>query len=407
MRKIFIIILALFFLPALASAQTMGQRLAGQILLDVERNGEAWYVYPDNNRRYYLGRPADAFAVMRELGLGITNADIQKLAQAGMPVEGDLSMARRLAGRIVIEVEKNGEAWYIYPKDLKRYYLGRPADAFRIMRELGLGITREDLAMINRPGAQESIGLYSNYEHKTIATASGNFAINVITVDLADPKLKIITAAAKPHPAPDRDKKTAHHGAQPLAKFVHDHNGFAGINGTYFCAGGGCGAANYYFYPIYDTPTGALVNASELKYWTTGPIMVFDENNKFYYFKDSREFKSLADFESTYGVKIQAAIGNKPRLIENYMNLLIEWDIDEKQKTTKSARNAIAYKDNKIYLVVARSATVPELADIMKAMGAEYAVNLDGGGSAALYYDGEYMVRPGRDAPNAIVFSTR
>jgi exopolysaccharide biosynthesis protein len=133
--------------------------------------------------------------------------------------------------------------------------------------------------------------------------------------------------------------------------------------------------------------------------------MVFDQNNKFYYFKDSREFKSVADFESKYGTKIRAAIGNKPRLIENYMNLLIEWDIDKNQREAKTVRNAIAYKNNMIYLVVARNATVPNLANIMKAMGVEYALNLDGGYSSALFYNGEYMVGPGRNIPNAILFS--
>ena len=62
----------------------------------------------------------------------------------------DLKFAKARAGRILIQVERNGEAWYIFPVNLKRYYLGRPADAFNIMRELGLGITNKDLANIQR-----------------------------------------------------------------------------------------------------------------------------------------------------------------------------------------------------------------------------------------------------------------
>ena len=133
--------------------------------------------------------------------------------------------------------------------------------------------------------------------------------------------------------------------------------------------------------------------------------MAFDENNKFYYFKDSREFKNVEYFESKYGVKLQAAIGNKPRLIEDGKNLLMEWGIDKKQRSAKALRNAIAYKDNKIYLIVAHNATVPNLANVMKAMGVEYALNMDGGYSSALFYNDEYMVGPGRNIPNAIIFS--
>ncbi|MFH1427607.1 MAG: phosphodiester glycosidase family protein [Patescibacteria group bacterium] len=403
--KLIITTLLFLLLPLISQAVNLGEKLSGQILLNVEGYGEAWYVYPEDNKRYYLGRPADAFKVMRELGLGITELDFQKIAQADMPVSGDLELAKKLAGKIILQVEKNGEAWYIYPKDFKKYYLGRPDDAFRIMRELSLGITRENLAQVHKPGYDESINQYSKYEHKNIITKTGNFTVDIVTIDLTNPNLKIVTAGIEPYPNPA--SSIGAFGAQSLAKFVIKSDGFAGINGTYFCSSAGCGAQNYYFYPVYDSRSKELINKDQLKYWTTGPIMAWDENNKFYYFKDSREFIGLENFEKKYGTKLQAAIGNKPRLIENKMNLLIEWDIDDKQKNTKALRNAIAYKNNEIYLVIAYSATVPDLADIMQEMEVEYALNLDGGNSAALWYNDEYMVGPGRDIPNVIVFSER
>lgn len=410
MKKLALIIV--LFIPFFVNAASLAEKLSGQILLNVESHGEAWYVYPEDNKRYYLGRPADAFKIMRELGLGIDEIDFQKIAQSGMSISGDLELAKRLSGKIVLQVEKNGEAWYIYPDDLKKYYLGRPADAFKIMRELGLGITRENLGKVHKPGLEESINNFSAYTHKTVATANGNFSVDIIEINLLNPNLKIITSAADDYDCEDNCS------AKSLGQFVLENNGFAGINGTYFCTLNGCDELNYYFYPVYNTSSGKMINEDQLKYWTTGPIMAFDENNKFYYFKDSRDFpvkgwsasggKGVAQtFENIYGVKLQAAIGNKPRLIENDMNLLIEWDIDEKQKSVKSFRNAIAYKGEKIYLVVARNATVPELADIMKLMKIEYAVNLDGGYSSALWYNDEYMVMPGRDIPNAIIFSEK
>ena len=377
--------------------------LSGMILLDVERNGEAWYVYPEDNRRYYLGRPADAFGLMRELGLGINEVNFQKIASADMPVEGDLELARRLAGQIVIQTEKNGEAWYIYPKDLKKYYLGRPKDAFKIMRELGLGITREDLAKVHKPGATESLDDYSKYEHKKISTKSGIFTVDVVEIDLKNPDLKILTDTVWPYPT--ENKKTGSFAAQSLAKFVLSNKGFTGINGSYFEAYNS--NQNYYFAPVYDSSLGKMINEDQLKYWTTGPVVVFDEDNKFYYFKDSRDFGSVEDFEKKHGVIIQAAIGNKPRLIENGLNQLIDWDIDNKQLKAKSDRAALGSKDNIVYLVVVKYATLPELADVMKEIGVEFALNLDGGYSSALWYNDEYMVKPGRDVPNAIIFSNK
>ena len=400
LKKIIIIILFSFLFPVFSSrAANLAEELSGRILLNVEGNGEAWYVYPENNKRYYLGRPTDAFAVMRELGLGISEENFQKIAQAGMPVAGDVDLAKRLSGRIILQTEKNGEAWYINPLDLKKYYLGRPADAFKIMRELSLGISRENLAGIHKLGYNESIDQYSSYEFKkNITTPSGSFAIDVVKIDLFDPDLKIITDTAD---SEDCDNNCQ---AKPLIKYIIENKGFAGVNATYFCSGSGCGAVNYYFFPVYNSRLGKLINEDQLKYWTTGPIMAFDENNKFYYFKDSREFVGVKSFEEKYGVKLQAALGNKPRLIENNQNLLIDWEVDKSQLEVKALRNAIAYKEGRIYLVVARSATVPDLAEIMQAMNMEYALNLDGGSSSALFYNDEYMIGPGRNVPNAIIF---
>ena len=57
----------------------LSERLKGEILLQVESQGEAWYLNPTDNKRYYLGRPADAFGIMRELSIGISNEDFIKL----------------------------------------------------------------------------------------------------------------------------------------------------------------------------------------------------------------------------------------------------------------------------------------------------------------------------------------
>ena len=121
--------------------KNLSKRVSGNILLQVEKNGEGWYVYPDNQKKYYLGRPADAFSIMRNLGLGIKHSELNNYLDAKFP--------SRLSGKIMLDVEQNGEAYYINPDDLKAYYLSRPSDAFRIMRELGLGITNDDVRKID------------------------------------------------------------------------------------------------------------------------------------------------------------------------------------------------------------------------------------------------------------------
>jgi len=48
-----------------------------------------------------------------------------------------------LNGRILLQVEDLGQAWYVNPLDASRYYLGRPDDAFSLMRRFGLGVSIE------------------------------------------------------------------------------------------------------------------------------------------------------------------------------------------------------------------------------------------------------------------------
>lgn len=121
-------------LPPVANNKKLAAKLSGYILLQVEEHGEAWYVAPDIGARFFLGRPSDAFEVMRKRGLGVAHSVISR----GV-------FPKRLLGRILIDVEKNGEAYYVYPKDKRAYFLGRPSDAFDLMRRLGKGITTRDL----------------------------------------------------------------------------------------------------------------------------------------------------------------------------------------------------------------------------------------------------------------------
>lgn len=112
--------------------------LNGKILLQVESKGEAWYVYPKTGNRYYLGRPDDAFSIMRKLGLGAKHEYIMRTE----------IFPENLLGMILLDVEQNGEAYYIHPNDSRKYYLGRPNDAFEIMRSKSLGISDSDLDKI-------------------------------------------------------------------------------------------------------------------------------------------------------------------------------------------------------------------------------------------------------------------
>jgi hypothetical protein len=117
--------------------EALTKRLAGYILLQVESKGEAWYVNPLDGQRYFLAGPTNAFNLMRQFGLGVKHSVITAK-----------TIDPKLKGRILIDTEDSGKAYYVHPQTSKLYYLGRPADALAVMRQVGLGISNKDLRQI-------------------------------------------------------------------------------------------------------------------------------------------------------------------------------------------------------------------------------------------------------------------
>lgn len=151
MKKIIFILLLLALLftsVKIVLAQELADSLRGRIILQVESKGKAWYVDPTTKQRAFLGRPEDSFRIMRELGLGISNKNLDDIASLGEK-DKNTPLAKKLAGKILLQVEAKGEAYYINPVNLKKYYLGRPTDAFNVMRTLGLGISNNDINKIS------------------------------------------------------------------------------------------------------------------------------------------------------------------------------------------------------------------------------------------------------------------
>ena len=98
---------------------------------------------------------------------------------------------------------------------------------------------------------------------------------------------------------------------------------------------------------------------------------------------------------------IDGMLSNYPLLVFN-SNVAFGGD-DDPKKGSKGNRSFVANKGNTVYIGVVHSATVAESARALKALGMENALNLDDGGSTALW-SGGYKVGPGRDLPNVILF---
>jgi hypothetical protein len=136
--------------------QKLIDRMKGRILLQVESGGEAWYVRPTDGKRLYMKDGGIAYTMMRDYGLGITNTDLAKIPAVNnekamleaSSVCSTNSTANRVKGRILLQVDQNGEAWYVHPDKCRRIYLKDGGAAYQIMRFLSLGITNTDLEKI-------------------------------------------------------------------------------------------------------------------------------------------------------------------------------------------------------------------------------------------------------------------
>lgn len=99
------------------------------------------------------------------------------------------------------------------------------------------------------------------------------------------------------------------------------------------------------------------------------------------------------------------AVGGGPILLDEGRSP--EWSPPQ----PRHPRTALGWNDEQFVLVVVDGRqdgfsvgmTIPELASLMKGLGCQYAVNLDGGGSSTLWLDGQVMNSPsdGRERPVA------
>jgi len=77
---------------------------------------------------------------MRDLGVGITNENLSKM-------RSDKDFAKKHSGKIFLQVEDRGQAYYI-DFDGDAHYLKDGGAAYTIMRELGLGIANDDIRKV-------------------------------------------------------------------------------------------------------------------------------------------------------------------------------------------------------------------------------------------------------------------
>ncbi len=118
------------------SAGSPNALFIGYVLKPTE-GGEVWYYDPVSLKRYCLSDAKIAFRALEVFGLGITNEDLAKIPVAGEEVKlENKKIVDRLKGRILLQVESLGEAWYVDPTTGQRHYLQNGVEALNILTSL-------------------------------------------------------------------------------------------------------------------------------------------------------------------------------------------------------------------------------------------------------------------------------
>jgi len=395
-----------FVVADTVTAATTAERLVGRILIDVPRVGDAWYVHPKTRERYFLGASVDAYASIVVIAVRVSGQDIAKIPTSIDTFRGSAKLRKRLGGYFLMDMSARGKLWYVSPRTLKRKALDDGVHPVDSLLRFGFQTSQAELRRI--PVAAASLlgpvvpSQVTTVKSIRVATSRGTFSTNQLILDRRNINWQIMTDTA------DAGDCTANCATLSIRDFARRRNAVAAMQGTYFCDDGvGCNAGlNSYVYPVFNSWTRTMINQERVKY-TVEPMVLFDSKNTPLYLPAGSLFDTLTEFEARYAFTVQAALTNGPAMVEAGQNVLFDEAMDYSQRNVRATRAMLGWKGFFIYLITVRSATLPDAAEVAMTMGFDYALNLDGGGSTALYNDGRHYAGPGRTVPNALVILQR
>lgn len=225
----------------------------------------------------------------------------------------------------------------------------------------------------------------SGFSRQSVAALGTQFTVSLVAGNLSSTKIIVDTASGQ----------DCHDNCPvlPLSDYVGRNGAYAGINGTYFCPASypSCAGKTNTFDLLVMNKDKYYFN-SDNNVYSNNPGVVFGSG----YIRFLGSVSGWGRDTSPYSV-----LSNYPLLISGG-NVLFASGGDAKQ-SVKSNRSFVANRGNTVYIGVVHNSSVAEAAHVLGAMGMENALNLDSGGSTALWFGG-YKAGPGRSIPNAILF---
>lgn len=235
----------------------------------------------------------------------------------------------------------------------------------------------------NAPASNTAPG--GGYSRQKVNAGIGEYLVDIIAADLGSTRVIVDTASDSDY----RDNCPV----LSLGDYVGRNGAYAGVNGSYFCPASypQCAGKANSFDTLLMNKNKKYFN-SDNNVYSTVPAVIFQG--------ESIRFVGQS-LEWGRDTGIDSMIANQP-LVLSGGNIAFGGDGDPK-KGSRGSRSFVANKGNTVYIGVVHNATVAEVGHVLKALGFENGLNLDSGGSTALWYNG-YKAGPGRNIPNAILF---
>lgn len=229
----------------------------------------------------------------------------------------------------------------------------------------------------------------SGFQQQVVKTDFGDYLVSIIAADLNSTKVIVDTAS-------DNTCKTDC-PVDSLASYAGRSGAFAGINGPYFCPAEypSCADKKNSFDTLLMNKNKTYFN-SDNNVYSNVPAAIFSAGS-------SRFVGASKEWGRDTGV--DSVIAGQPLMVAGG-NVIFGGD-DDVKKGGKGTRSFIGASGNIVYIGVVYNANVAEAARVIKTMGIQNALNLDSGGSTALWSNGRYIVGPGRNTPFGILFVRR
>jgi len=226
----------------------------------------------------------------------------------------------------------------------------------------------------------------SGFSRQKVKVGDQFFVVDLVAADLSNTKVIVDTAS---------DSDCANDcPVLPLGTYVSRNSATAGINGAYFCPATypSCSAKKNSFDTLLMNKNKKYFN-SDNNVYSTVPAVIFSGTS-------ARFVNQSQEWGRDTGV--DSVLANYPLLVKDKQSTA--GDSSDVKLSSTGNRAFIGNRGSTVYIGVVRGVSVSGAAKVLVAMGLDNALNLDSGGSTALWFGGSYKYGPGRDLPMAILF---